>query len=592
MVRRKPGVSLAQANADASQAAVKSWNARRVLEPDLAAAEIAKPAAVVSSLKVGAGPDPSLEARTALWVAGVAAIVLLIACANVANLFLARALKRQREFAVRLALGVSRRRLMMQSLIESVVLSLAGATVGVLTAQWGGAAIRRLLIANSSTTGDSFIDWRTLGVAMGIAITSGLLAGVVPALVSGHGDLTSVLKTGGRGSTSRRSRMRTALLLTQGALSVVLLTGAALFVQSMANVQSTRLGYDAEPVLLAVHNARGMRMPDSVHARLASTLLATAQTIPGVAFASWAMTVPLLHTNSTGLFVPGIASVGQLGRFTYQAATTDYFRVMGTRIIRGRGFTADDRAGAPRIAVVSEGMARVLWPVEDAIGQCIRVFADTVPCTTVVGVAEDIAQQELTATQRYHFYLPIEQFAHGGGDMLLIRMRGDAAAQSEAVRRVLQAATPSPSYVTVRPLRELVDGAQRSWRLGATMFAAFGALALLVAAVGLYGVVGYDVAQRMHELGVRVALGAQSGDILRLVVTQAVRFALLGIAIGSALAITGSRWLQPLLFRQSATDPLVYCVVGAVLLLVALLATASPAMRAARADPNVALRAE
>jgi ABC-type antimicrobial peptide transport system permease subunit len=222
----------------------------------------------------------------------------------------------------------------------------------------------------------------------------------------------------------------------------------------------------------------------------------------------------------------------------------------------------------------------------------MRVFADTMPCTTVVGVAEDIAQQELTVTQRYHFYLPIEQFAHGGGDMLLIRMRGDAVAQAEAVRRVLQAATPSPSYITVRPLRELVQGAQRSWRLGATMFAAFGALALLVAAVGLYGVVGYDVTQRMHELGVRVALGAQSGDILRLVVTQGVRFALLGIAIGSVLAIIGSRWLQPLLFRQSATDPVIYCVVGAVLLLVALLATASPAIRAARADPNVALRAE
>jgi ABC-type antimicrobial peptide transport system permease subunit len=222
----------------------------------------------------------------------------------------------------------------------------------------------------------------------------------------------------------------------------------------------------------------------------------------------------------------------------------------------------------------------------------MRVFADTMPCSTVVGIAEDMVQEDLTATDRYNYYLPIEQHRPAGGHSLLIKVRGDPARQVEGVRKVLQRVMPGQSYVTVQPLREVIDGTRRSWRLGATMFVAFGSLALVVAAVGLYGVIGYNVTQRMHELGVRVALGAQSRDILRLIAGQGVRFALAGVAVGSALALVGSRWLQPLLFEQSATDPVVYAAVGAVLLLVALAASALPAARAARADPNAALRAE
>ena len=592
MVRRKPGVSVDQASADASQAYHRSWNADRDGDPGVTPADIAKPRAVVGAMRVTGGPDPSLEARTALWVTGVAAIVLLIACANVANLFLARALGRQREIAVRLALGVSRRRLMMQYLTESLTLSLIGCIVGMAVASRGGAAIRGMLISSAGASLDVFTDWRTLGLAIGVALLAGVLTGLAPALLSARGDLAKSLKAGAREGTYQRSRTRTVLLVTQGALSVALLVGAALFVRSLDRVKSMRMGYDVEPVLQVGRNLRGMQLSDSAMIGLRQQLLAAAEALPAVERAASVSTVPFWSTSATALFVAGIDSVSRLGSFTYQTATTDYFDVMGTRILRGRAFTAADRAGAAPVVIVSAGMAGVLWPGRDAIGQCMRVSAETTPCRTVVGIAEDIVQRDVTNDKRYHYYMPIEQYRPANGAYLLLRMRGDPAVHGESVRRALQAVMPGQSYVTVRPLREAVDQAQRSWRLGATMFVAFGLLALSVASVGLYGVIAYNVNQRMHEIGVRMALGARAGDILRLVVGQGLRFAVAGVIVGVMLALVAATWLQPLLYKQSARDPIVYIMVSAVLVVVAIIASASPAMRAARADPTSALRTE
>jgi predicted permease len=591
MVRRKRGVSLAQASADLTEAAVKSWNVRRTLEPDLPPVDVAKPTAAVSGLRVGGGPTQGLEARTALWVTGVAALVLLIACANVANLFLARGLRRQREIAVRLALGVNRRRLMAEALTESVVLALLGCAAGLIVAQWGGVAIRRILISNANASLDLLTDWRTLGVAAGLACATGIFTGLVPALASGRGDLTHALRSGTRAGTHQRSALRTALLVAQGALAVTLLVGAGLFVKSLDHVRDIRLGYDAAPVLIVTPNLRGLQLDSSGSVRLARQLLAAAQALPGVEGASRARTVPLLFTNSANLFVQGIDSVGRVGYITYQAASPDYFRVMDTRILRGRGFTDADRAGAPPVAIVSAEMAKRLWPDADAVGKCFRVGADTMPCNTVVGIAEDVAQNDLTSTERLHFYMPEEQFGYGGGFMLL-KMRGDPAAQAEGVRKALQPLMPGQSYITVQPLGDVVDAQRRSWRLGATMFTAFGILALVVAAVGLYGVISYGVTQRMHEFGVRVALGANPHDVVGLVARQGLGFGVIGVALGALLALAAGHWLQPLLYEQSARDPRVYGVVGAVMLVVAVVASALPAFRAARADPITSLRTD
>jgi predicted permease len=592
LVRRKPGVTVEAASADASEAYRRSWLAQRAVDAEMPSVEVARPRVVVSSIRPGAGPNPSLEARTALWVAGVAVIVLLIATANVANLFLARALQRHRETAVRLVLGVSRWRLVRQWLTESLLLALIGGVVALVVAQWAGAAVRGMLVASQAMPAPLLTDWRTVAVTLGLAVAIGGVIGLVPALLAGRGDLAPTLRGGVRGGMAHHTRLRASLLVVQGALSVALLVGAALFVRSLNAVKAMPMGYDADRVLLVNRIIRGAQLGDTAHWALRDLLLSTARTIPGVESVAWVSSAPFVSTSNTDLYVAGIDSVSRLGDFTYQATTPDYFRTMGTRILRGRGITPDDRFGAPGVMVVSQGMAAALWPGQDALGKCVRIRSDTVPCTTVVGVAEDMVQRDLVATKRFHYYLPIEQFRRTWGIGMVVRLRGEPAHEAEHVRAALQRVMPGAYYVTVRPLGDVVQGARRSWRLGATMFVAFGVLALVVAAVGLYGVIGYNVAQRMHELGVRVALGARRPDILGLVVGQSVRLVLAGVAIGVLAALAASRWVQPLLFRQSATDPVVYVGVGVVMLLVALAASASPALRAARVDPNGALRAE
>ncbi len=592
LVRRKPGVTIAQAEADASQAFRRSWQAAREEQPQIPSLAIAQPRVVVSSLRPGSGPDPSLEARTALWVSIVAGIVLLIACANVANLLLARGLGRRRETAVRLAIGVSRRRLVLQSLTESLLLALMGGVAALLVSHWSGTVIRGLLGGSSGAGTPVFTDPRMLGVTLGLTIIVAVLIGLLPSMVFGRGDLARALRGGARGGTSEGSRLRGSLLIVQGALSVMLLVGATLFVRSLNAVKALPMGYAAEQVLLVSRVLRGPWPGDSAMRAMSDVLLAAAQALPGVESAAWVSSAPFVSTSSARVFVSGVDSTDRLGEFRYQATTPDYFRTMGTRILRGRGFTPDDRLGAPPVGIVSVSMARALWPGQEALGRCFRVRADTMPCTTVIGIAEDMVQRELDDARRLHFYLPIDQFRRTHGNGLVMRLRNDPSLEAESIRVALQRVMPGSAYVVTQPLLRVVHGAQRAWRLGATMFVAFGVLAVLVAAVGLHGVIGYNVAQRMHELGVRAALGAQRYAIVRLVVGQGLRLVVAGIVLGTLAAIAAGRWIEPLLFRQSARDPLVFGGVGAVMIVVALGACSLPAFRAAAADPASALRAE
>jgi putative ABC transport system permease protein len=592
MLRRKPGVSEETASRDLSQAHLRSWNAELVLDGGRGTpAAIARPGAIAGALRTPAGPDAGLEAKTLLWVTGVAVIVMLIACANVTNLMLARVLRRRREIAVRLALGVSRKRLVAQCLTESLVLAGLGCVAGVGIAQWGGAALRHLVLQNASTL-DVVSDQRTLLVAAGFALVAGLLTGLAPAFLAVRGDLAGALKAGAREGGSHRTGMRSALLVLQGALSVILLVGAGLFVKSLDKVRALPMGFDAEPVLYATTNMRGMRLTEAEQEAVGKALLAAGQTIPGVEAAAWVSAAPFQSSSATNFFVKGIDSVRKLGRFTYQSTTPDFFRTMNTRILRGRPFTALDRKGTPPVVVVSEAMGKALWPGKEPIGQCMRIGADTMPCTTVIGIAENAVERSFTGEKGFMYYLPIAQFEPGSGYALMLRMRGDPRSHQETVRKMLQAVMPGQSYIQVQPFNDIVDSERRSWKLGATMFVAFGVLALLVAAIGLYGVITYNVAQRMHELGIRIALGAQAGDVVRLVVGQAVRFAVIGLVLGLAFALFAARWIEPLLFNQSARDPVTYGMVALLLLLVALAASALPARRAIRADPNSALRTD
>jgi putative ABC transport system permease protein len=596
VVRRKPGVSVAAANADLTQAIQRSWRKQRDADPNrYAATDHRRLRGMLGPVQYERGPEGGPQAKVALWVSGVALIVLLIACANVANLLLARAVSRRREIALRLALGVSRGRLTRQLLTESIVLAVIGGAVGLAAAQWGGGLLRALFLP-PDVAAPTLSDSRTLVVALVATLASAIATGLAPSVQALRYDLSHVLGAGGRDSGGRRSSLRTALLIFQATLCVVLLAGAGLFVRSLRNVRATHLGFDVNPILVVTDNMRGARIAAPERIALERQLVEDVRTMPGVVSATPSPSIPFWAYEGRPLFVPGIDSVDRLGDFMMQAGNADYFRTLGTRLLRGRAIDDHDGPTSPRVVVVSDGMATALWPGQDPIGKCIRISADTNPCTTVIGVAEDMRINHLRSRDRadhqFTYTVPITQFDAGPAGDLLVRVAGNAADFAEPIRRRLQRLMPGASYVTTSPLQRMVDPEMQSWRLGATMFVAFAALALVIAGVGLYSVIAYGVAQRRHEIGVRIALGASRARVVRLVVGNGLRVVVAGVVTGTLLALWAGRWIASLLFNESPSDPLVFVVVACLLLAVALVASAMPAFAAARVDPNIALRTD
>jgi putative ABC transport system permease protein len=587
--RRKRGVTVEAANADLTRADQISYRKQLALHPRNSPIELVRPRGIAGPVLSERGPNAGSEAKVATWLGGVAMIVLLIACANVANLLLARALKRQREIAVRIALGVSRGRLLMQLATESMVLAVLGGAFGLVIAQWGGAVVRRAIL-NQTTTASTMTDFRTLLFVAMLAMVAGLLTGLAPVLQAKRGDVAAALKAGSREGTVQRSRLRGALLILQAAMSVVLLVGAGLFVRSLLNVKNVRLGYDVENLVYVDINWRGTTVDSVGEIAMRQRMLERAKTLPGVVNAARALTVPFALTWGQSLFVAGIDSVNNLGDITLQTGSPEIFETMGTRIIRGRGFTREDIANAPYVMVVNELMATKLWPNQEAIGKCVRVEADTLPCRTVVGIAENVRRGTLSEPQM-HFYMPVEQY-NPNRSILFIRTSRPGKESVEAVRRGLQPLLPGLAFVRATAMSDVLAPNLRSWKLGATMFAIFGGLALVLAAIGLYSVIAYNVTQRTHEMGVRVALGAQSRDVIRLIVREALTIVLPGVALGAIVAVVASKWLKPLLFEESPKDPMVIGGVVATLVVVAIAASWAPATRASRVDPNEALRAD
>jgi predicted permease len=377
----------------------------------------------------------------------------------------------------------------------------------------------------------------------------------------------------------------------QAALSVILLVGAGLFVRSLQKVQSLHLGYDADRLVWIEPHLRGQRLDSAQSAALRFALLDRALHNPEVENASLVVTVPFSSTYSDEVYVPGADSTRQLKDVIMQIASPSYFATTGTRILRGRGVSAEDRAGTPRVAVVSAEMARTAWPKQDPIGKCLKASADTMPCRTVVGIAEDIRLSHFSGPTSPMVYFPVAQEGENQGTVY-VRMRGDAVLRAEALRRDLQHVMPGAGYLTATPVGGVIAPATRSWRLGATMFAVFGGLALALAAIGLYSVIAYSVTQRTHEMGVRLALGARVADVVSMIVRDGLRVVIVGVAIGLVVAFSAGRWLAPLLFEVSPKDPLIYGSVAALLLGVAVAASWLPALRASRVDPSTALRAD
>ena len=591
LVRRKPGVSIERANADLLNALRLSFRAEWAGErADAHVAEL-RPRALAGSVILERGPARSNVAKVATWVGGVTIIVLLIACANVASLLLSRALGRRREIAVRLALGVSRARLLTQLFTETMLLAATGSVLGLVVAVWLGRTLNAAFLPDAVLPPVA-TDPRTLLFVAVITVAAGVFTGVFPLLQARRLSLTVDLKAGARAGTYQHVQARRLLVVVQSALSIILLVGAGLFVRSLHNVREIRLGFDADSVLVVEMALRDVQLDSAARVALRHRLLDAVRTLPGVSHASFQFAVPFGGMSSWPLHVAGIDSVSKFGRFDRNAVSPDYFATMGTRLLRGRGIADEDRAGGRRVMVIGASMGAVLWPGEDPLGKCVRIGADTVPCTYVVGIAEDIRQESIGGDPRlFYYYLPAAQVQPEEGG-LFVRVRGDARQLVEPVRRRLQEEMPGTAYVTVTRLGENVEDATRSWVMGATLFTVFGALALLLAAVGLYSVIAHNVAQRRQELAVRMALGAARAAVVRMIVTSALSLAAAGMLAGAVIAMVASRWIAPLLFDQPVRDPVVFGTAAGSLLLVALLASALPAVRGAGVDPQTALRVE
>jgi predicted permease len=594
--RLRPGVTLETAGHDATGAFQHSYDGddRHFAEGSISAAP----------LHFGPGGTESTEASIARWLAGLAGVVLLVACANIANLLLARAVRRRREMAVRVALGASRARLLRLLLASSVLLASLGAAAGLLVAFITGTIVRRVLLPDVDW-GSGPVDARVLVFSLGAALGTGIIIGFLPALRAGRSDLPSALKAGAREGGGNRSMLRNALMLAQSALAMVLLVGAGLFVRSLDRVRHIDLGVQPDSVVMV--QTRNARIPaeasDSERAResrrrddFAVTVLDRLRGSPLVAHAAAAVGVSFENSYAITLRLPGLDSLPRLtggyGTPDVSAISVDFFATMGTRLLRGRVFDTSDRAGSAPVAIVSQTMARVLWPGADALGQCLLVGPPTTTvCTNVVGVVQDVRRSRIKEDPLMHYYLPLGQSALRY-PTLAVRPRGNATAAIPALRALLKQIDPTITYVNAATLQVRVEPQTRSWRIGAMMFSLFAGLALIVAAVGTFSVVAYLVEQRRHEIGVRVALGAPASSVVCLMVRGAVRVTVLGVLIGAGMALAGGRLAEPLLFETSARDPLVIGGVGTVLVLVSVLASLIPALRARRVDPITALRDE
>lgn len=536
------------------------------------------------------------EVRIATRLAGVTIIVLLIACANVINLLLARAVRRRREIAVRLAMGISRVRLARLLLTESVLLALLATAAALVAASWGGSLLRALLLPDVKWADSaSPLHWRVVALALVTGVGAGLVAGLLPAMQSVKTELTNALKAGASDGHARRSRLRSTLVVAQAALSVVLLVGAGLFVSSLSNVRDVRVGYDARQIVFGAiqHDVR-----DSVRdARQPQSFREVAERLRGMSGVDEVALARLAPTRGFSMieYMPDVDTAGHpRPRTTYNLVSPEFFDATGMRVLRGETFPRNAGGAMPPVVVVNEAMANAQWPGMEVVGRCMR-FPPDEQCWRIIGVVETAMFNELLEKPSPQFYLPLDNPPARAGtwfSALIVRARpGARDAAAAAMQRALREAFPS-GRPRINTMEEYLEPEYRPWRLGATLFTAFGLLALIVAAVGIYSTVAYTVAQRTHEFGVRTALGARAGDILRQVIGGSLRTVAVGVIVGILLAIAGGRFVASLLYGIEPGDPRVMAAVAAALLAIAAVAAFAPARRAARVDPVVALRTE
>lgn len=530
--------------------------------------------------------------RLAALLMGVVGLVLLLCCANVANLLLARAAGRSRELAVRRSLGAGRARLVRQLLTESLLLGALGGGAGLLLAVWGVRLFPALLPPLPVPLQfDVSPDWRVLAFAAGISLGTALLFGLAPALRASRADPASSLKESRAAGTGRKLTLQNALVVAQVTVSLVLLVGAGLFLRSLAAARGVDVGLDPRGVLVAGVDLTTQGYTDPEKLEFYRTLEGRLRRLPGVTGVALGSAVPLDGTSSrTGTGVEGYEpKKGEDMEFHFAVVGPDYFRVLHIPLLRGRSFTDRDRAGAPSAAVVNEAFARRFWPGEDAVGKRLTYSYD-LEDLTVVGVVPTARYGSLREDPTPFLYLPFLQTPHAV--KVHVRTRGDPAALIPEVRRVVHDVDPDLPITTLQPMRKLMAASLLPQRVGASILTLFAVLALALAAVGLYGVLAYVVSRRTRELGIRMALGADRGMILRLVIRRGLGITAVGLVLGLGLSALFGRIASRFLFGVSPVDPVAFGGVSAVLALAALLASWLPARRAASVEPAAALREE
>lgn len=587
IARLKPGVTLEQGQAEMTAIAANIEAQNPVTNEGLSVNVIGLRSSLVGDYK-----------KALLILLGVVGFVLLIACVNVANLLLARATARQKEIAIRAALGANRRRIFQQLLTESLLLGLISGALGLVLALWGLDLLLAAIPIDIPFWMKFDLDGRVLGFTAACSLLTGFVFGTAPALEASNPDLNETLKEGGRsGAGGPRHRLRSLLVVAEIALSLVLLVGAGLMMRSFISLQHVDAGINPEGVLtmnIALPGGR-YREPEK-RIVFFSLLLERVRAIPGVQSAGTNSGLPLTGNNwGRSLTVEGfpVLPVGEAPSINHCVISPDYFSAMGIAILKGRDFDERDAREGPKVTIIDERLAREYWPDEDPIGKRIRFGPpeNNEPWHTIVGVVREVKHQRLDATTRESVYLPFPQMPMGGSS-LAIRTSGRPETLITAVRAQIRELDPDLPVTLTMPMTEVVARSVWQPRLYTALFGVFAAVALILATVGIYGVMSYSVTQRTREIGLRMALGAQRQDVLKLVVGHGIVLATIGVGVGLVAAMVMTRLMSSLLFGVTATDPMTFAAVSVLLTGVALGACFIPARRAAKVDPMIALRYE
>ena len=590
IARLKPGVSIEQARANMNAVAQSQTERYPKTNTGIGVKLISLQEHTVGDVR------PML-----IVLLGAVAFVLLIACANVANLLLARAAARQREMAIRGALGASRSRVVRLLLTESVLLGIVGGAIGLLLAIWSLDLLVSLKPANLPRLAEIGVNRTVFLFTFAVSVVTGLLFGLAPALQASKSDLNEGLKESSRGGTDspRRHRLRALLVVSEVALSLVLLVGAGLMIRSFSRLLAVDPGFKADHVLTAFVSLPDPKYPKREEQTVFfDRLLERLRNMPGVTAAGVISDLPLYGGSSTGFDVDGRPewAPGKRPLTDYRMINPDYFAAMGMKLVKGRAFSRYDNEDAPGVVIINETMAARFFAGEDPIGQRLDLSGNPKDLREIVGVVGDVRNYGLDAEVKPEVYVPFLQSrpAYLSGLVsamnVIVRSTSDPSSLAPALREQVQALDKDQPVSEIRTMEWYLADSMAQRRFNMLLLGAFAGLALVLAAVGIYGVIAYTVTQRTHEMGIRIALGARGADILRLIFGQSMLTTLSGIVIGLGAAFGLTRLLQNLLYQVTATDPFVFTSIPFLLLLVAMLATYIPARRAMKVDPITALR--